>query len=252
VPFEFDAECAPLPTLKRLEWWVNSEAERSGGINSLVQVLSAAPNVQHLFIGNFERDFRGVDRRPVHLPQLQVLHFRTVSAMPMYQVATYWDLPALSHLILDMPPSMSAHCVRPFFETHGSKIRSVELGRSLRFFMTDMISQCLQGCPHLQQLNYYAFFTAAPRATEDDTPLHENLISVGLHLAKNDMLDDENQMWDFMEQHFDLFISGAFPSLQRVILYGDLHFGDWDNIACHTRFAPLEQGLQARGIELIV
>ncbi|KAK0198752.1 hypothetical protein F5146DRAFT_1020884 [Armillaria mellea] len=51
LTFEFDADSVALPSLKRLEWWHNSEAERSGGINSLAAVLRSSPNISYLFIG---------------------------------------------------------------------------------------------------------------------------------------------------------------------------------------------------------
>ncbi|KAJ7757532.1 hypothetical protein B0H16DRAFT_666522 [Mycena metata] len=56
--FEFDPLCLQLPSLKRLEWW--------NGFNSLLSVLSAAPNLEYLFVGL--AGFQAVNSIPAHAP----------------------------------------------------------------------------------------------------------------------------------------------------------------------------------------
>ena len=46
IGFEFEADMVPFHTLRRLDWWGNSEAERSGGLNSLGNVLAHAPGLR--------------------------------------------------------------------------------------------------------------------------------------------------------------------------------------------------------------
>ncbi|KAK7058582.1 hypothetical protein VNI00_002218 [Paramarasmius palmivorus] len=229
--FEFDADCTPLPTLKRLDWNYNFEAERTGGINSLNVVLRNAPNLQYLFLGNFTDRTYTTTSQPIQLPKLQTLSLSTISAQILYQLAYRWSLPSLTNVIIG---ALYIHSIETLWEKYGEQLKSVELGRHVGFLMGDHLGPCLQACPNLEELNYYIFFTLPPMFTDT----HHSIISVGLHASPNMMVEDEG-MWRLLENHFSALLDGALPGLRRVRLYGD-----WEHILHDKRFASSYAKLQ--------
>jgi len=188
-----------------------------------------------------------MDPRPVCLPHLHTLQLHSITVMLMYQLCQRWQLPALSHIVVDLPqPGQGLNCL---WDRYGTQLESVEFGRSLRFFMIDVIRPCLQGCPNLKELNYYILFTYAP--LPKDIPTCPSVTSLGLSFSRSEIFDDENQMWDLIEAHFDLVLSTeVFPNIKKVRLYGDYHVGDWESILSHTRFEQIEGALRERGVEI--
>ncbi|ESK92136.1 hypothetical protein Moror_4787 [Moniliophthora roreri MCA 2997] len=237
--FEFEADCTPLPTLKRLDWNYNFDAERTGGINSLNVVLRNAPNLQYLFLGNFTDRTYITTAQPIQLPHLRTLSLSAISAQILYQLGYRWSLPSLTHIIIG---ALYIHNIESLWENYGEQLGSVEFGRHLGFLMGDHVGPCLASCPNLEELYYYIFFTLPPTFTD----VHYSITSVGLHAATNMMVEDES-IWKLLENHFSALLGGALPELRHVHL-----FGDWDHILHDKRFAPSSARLRSGGYEVHV
>ncbi|PBL00689.1 hypothetical protein ARMGADRAFT_1006829 [Armillaria gallica] len=236
LTFEFDADPVALPSLKRLEWWHNSEAERSGGINSLAAVLRSSPNISYLFIGGASgMSSIMLDSTPLCLPALETLRLFSVGGFLLHQICNRLTLPALSHVVVDNV--LNNGDLEGLWESHGETIESVELGQHLRFMLGDEISLCLEHCPRLEEINYYLFFTAPPHFAG----VHQNVHTVSLHAAHN-MVMDQFDIWEHLEKHFDLLLGHSLPSLHTVRL-----FGDWNEIVEQPRFRHLYHALIDRG-----
>lgn len=235
--FEYDAGSLPLPSLKRLEWWHHNEADRSGGINSLVGVLRSAPNLQFLFVGGVVGQSRvTLGKDPLYLPVLETLRLHVVNGLLLRQIVSKWSLPALRRVIMDSP--MVEHGLQGIWDAFGSQLRTVEFGKHLRFLIIDSITPCLRGCSYLEELNYFIFFTAPPEVPGISSPL----TTIGLHAAVNSFLVDGPSIWNIIEQHFQAFTIEAFPNLRRILLYGQ-----WRGITSHKLFTPVRERLHARG-----
>ncbi|KAH6916632.1 hypothetical protein BKA70DRAFT_1250118 [Coprinopsis sp. MPI-PUGE-AT-0042] len=240
--FTVETAAAMFPSLRRLDWWHQADAERAGGINSLGSVLKHSPRIRYLFIaGVLGMSQICMDPGPLDLPELEVLRIHVVNGLLINQMCQRWSLPALSHLIIDTPiidPMLTILC-----ESFGPQLRTVELGRHVRFLMTDTIGTCLRGCPGLQELNYHIFFTAAP--TPEDEFSHPELHTIGLHSAVNSMLDVGHMLWGLLHRHFEFLAGPYFPNLKQVVLYGE-----WRAIVDHPSFVTMHQVLSERDPKL--
>jgi hypothetical protein len=214
--FEFEAPCVPLPSLKRLEFWQNYDAERSGGINSLYSLLRHAPNVEYLVIGGMTGLIViGLDPHPVHLANLRTLRLEAINSVLLRQISRRWSMPSLTCLIIDYPHIHTDEGMHDLWEAYGAQLVTVEFGRHVRFLMSDFITPCIQGCPNLQDFSYYLFFTLVPTPS-----LHPSISTIRLSLLDNPMLDTEPTcIWDIAEKHFDKFQDGSYPSLKTVQLF---------------------------------
>jgi len=216
LAFHFAAQdITPLP-LRRLDWWYNNEAERSGGINSLNAVLRSAPNLRYLSLGGIPRFGRvPPDRSPLSLPNLHTLRLQKNSVVFLRQLVDWWSLPSLSRIALDYP--LMAIWIYELFESFGEQLRTVEIGHDVRFLWKDHITPCLQLCHGLTELNYFIFFAAVPSI---EIP-HTSISTIGLHASANNLLQD-GQRYDHVQQHLDILTNrNLFPVLRRIILYGD-------------------------------
>jgi hypothetical protein len=225
--FEFEADSLPLSSLERLEWWHHNGASRSGGINSLGAVLRSAPNLRYLFVGGFI-ELSSIGTEPIHLHALQTLRLYLVTRLFIF---SRWSLPALTHVVLDLP-------VVGAWEMFGPQLQTVEFGRHLRFMIDDHLTPCIEKCPNLRNLNYYLFFTTPPHLSGS----HPSLTCVGLHASVNSFLVEDESIWCHIKTHFVLFTRQTFPSLERLRLYGE-----WRGILSHPHFLPLQHALQAQG-----
>ncbi|KAH9857183.1 hypothetical protein C2E23DRAFT_865764 [Lenzites betulinus] len=244
VEYEFDTDCPPLPNLKRLDWWHNNEAARTGGINSLPHVLVQAPNLQYLSIGG-ELWPSYLHGPPVHLPELTTLRLRRANAFLVLQLCR-WDLPALSHIVFDH--AQAGQLFEPLWDAFGPQMRTVELGVSLKFYVADFLAFVFAGCPHLEELNYYVHFTVThiPRVGRPQAALR----TIGLHAQANSFYAaDSPESWEHLERHFAAFTEEHFPVLQRVKLYGH----EWDALVENKAFERLAEPLRKRGctIEIV-
>jgi len=237
LDFQFDAEYLPPLSLRRLDWWLHNEAERTGGINSLGSVLRSAPNLQYLSVGGVvgrKRIRMDPESEPLCLPELQTLRLHAGNGLFLRQIRS-WALPALSTVILDSP--MIGGGLDGIWEVLGSQIQVIEFGRHVQFMLNDFLAPCLLACPSLTELNYYLFFTAPP----DIRDPHTSIVTIGLHAAVNMLLEDEGKVGSHLEQQFER-LKSSFPALQRINLHGE-----WRGIISHPRLASVWQSLYDRG-----
>jgi hypothetical protein len=240
--FTVESAIASFPNLRRLDWWHQTDAERAGGINSLGSVLRNSPRLRYLFIaGVLGMSPICMDPVPIMLPRLEVLRIHVVNGLLVSQMCRRWSMPELSHLIIDNPivdPMFNMFC-----EAFGPRLKTVELGKHVRFLMADSIGACLDGCPGLQELNYHIFFTAAPLPKDDFT--HPVLRTIGLHSAINSMLDSGHMIWGLLRRHFEFLAGPCLPNLKQVVLHGE-----WGAILGHPSFAAIRQILSERNPKL--
>lgn len=236
--YDFDVEGIHMPSLRRLEWWHHNEAERTGGINSLGAVLRNAPNLCFLFIGGVVGSSHTcIEPEPVALPMLETLRLCVISGLLLRQILFRWALPSLINLIMDSP--LVEQALYSMLETYGHQLKTVEFGKHVRFLMNDFLSPCLKGCPVLEELNYYVFFTE-PAET---TVVHPTIETVRLHAAVNSILSDGPSLWALLERHFSFLGNRrALPALQRVVLYGD-----WRPVVINQRFYALWKHVTGAG-----
>ncbi|EKM55156.1 uncharacterized protein PHACADRAFT_255580, partial [Phanerochaete carnosa HHB-10118-sp] len=71
------AECPSLRSLRRLDWWHINEAARSGGVNTLTEVIRAAPRLRYLSLGG-DLWLNLMERQPLALPHLTTLRIRRI------------------------------------------------------------------------------------------------------------------------------------------------------------------------------
>ena len=235
--FELPAEeCPRLESLKRLDWWHHNDAARSGGVNALSDVLRAAPNLQYLSLGG-DLWLSLLVRTPITLPSLTTLRIRRMNVLFLQQICR-WSLPSLQHVIID---THSNHALlEGFWSTFGDQVKTLELGKSLKFYVCDMVYYILANCGNLEELCYYVQFTSPPRLPAEQ---HGALHTVRLHAAENGFFADEtNNFWGHLEEHFALYAGPQLTSLKRVVLHGD-----WDAIRSDARFAPIVQQVLDRG-----
>jgi len=228
--------------LRRLEWCHLSTLDRSGGINSLVDVLSQSPNLQYLFVsGLFCENISLNTQRHPHLPALATLRLRYHNDN-FLQCVGGWSLPVLKTVILDVAPSWYLNYnsfYSDFWGKLGRNLVRVELGKDTHFSSADYISPCLQACPALQDLGYYVFFTAYPRGL----PLisHRSLRRVRLHAAPNGTLDHQ-EMWHTLRGHFVVL---NHPGMERLTTF--IRHGKWDTLVQDPQWLAIEDEVTARG-----
>ncbi|KAH7914735.1 hypothetical protein BJ138DRAFT_1143161 [Hygrophoropsis aurantiaca] len=222
--YEFSVGMVPLLSLKRLEWWHYNDAARSGGINSLVDVLENTPNLQHLAVGG---NWRMSSERILELAQLTTLRLRRIDP-PFVRMICRWKLPALTHVIADF--AIVNVAVGGFWETFGHRLTTLELGRTITFLLeTDQIAQYLRACPNLTTLNYAIHFTQAPRITHP-----HNLRCIGVYAAACPMLDsmEEWARWNHLNGHLNFISSPLLPDFRTLVFYGS-----WQATSHDIRFA---------------
>lgn len=234
--FDFPSQCPPLMSLKRLDWWHCNEAARSGGINSLADVISAAPNLQYISLGG-DLLLSLMRVSPIELPSLTTLRLRRMSVLFIQQVCR-WEMPALTHVIID---TVSNPCMlESFWQTFGPQIQVLELGVSLKYYVSDALSLFLPVCPNLQELNYYVHFTIQPRPLYNQ---HLSLTTIGMHALSNSFFPvGSAPYWEHVEEHFAVYCRPSFPALKRIILYGN-----WGPVLNDARSISLLKPLRDRG-----
>ncbi|KII93415.1 hypothetical protein PLICRDRAFT_35622 [Plicaturopsis crispa FD-325 SS-3] len=218
--FEFDANCLPLPSVKRLEWWQYDTATRTGGINSLRDVLLCTPNLQYLIVGG-DLGWPGLmsGKATVALPALHTIRFQRTTPIFLRRISQ-WTLPALTHVVFDTPVAIEHGTMQLFWETFGAQLRTVEFGKSLRFSVEDQLTPMLQLCPQLETVNYHVYFACPEPAL---TQPHATLSAVGLHADGNPFGGED---WECMQKQFSFLCGDAFPALKKITLYGQWKFAE--------------------------
>ena len=177
-----------------------------------------------------------MQRMPIFLPELSTLRIRRMNVLFLQQICR-WTLPSLQHVIVD---THSNHqLLECLWERFGDQVRTLELGKSLRFYVCDMVYYVLANCANLEELSYYVQFTAPPQLPAEE---HKSLTTVRLHAAENAFFEEQgNGFWEHLEQHFAMYARPTFPALKRVVLHGD-----WEAVQRDVRFQPLVQDLLDR------
>lgn len=160
IRYEFPAAIVSLASLTRLEWWHYNNAARSGGINSLMDVLENAPSLQFLTLGG---EFWPISSRstPLRLPALTTLRLKRVNPFFISQIVR-WELPSLVHVVVEFPTDHGG--LEELWLRLGSQLCTVEFSQHLAFHMTDQISPFLRSCAGAKVFNYFINFTAPPTA----------------------------------------------------------------------------------------
>jgi hypothetical protein len=239
--FDICAEdCPSLTSLKRLDWWHYNDAARTGGFNSLPDVLRMAPNLQYLTLTG-DLWLTLMHRESIVLPKLTVLRLRRLNVLFLQEICL-WSLPSLRHILLDTYPSTPSQ-IEGLWQTFGDQIQVVELGKNLKFYVLDLITHILSHCRKLQDLNYYVQFTATPRPFEER---HLHVTTVRLHAAPNEFVARGSvAFWEHVEEHVRAFQKPYFPALKNFVLHGD-----WKEYLRDPAFARMVAIIKSRDCSL--
>ncbi|KAG0702746.1 hypothetical protein DFH29DRAFT_488227 [Suillus ampliporus] len=235
IRYAFPTRSHPFPNLKRLEWWHYSDAARSGGINSLIDVLRYSPNLKYLIVGGEMNSAPSADNALV-LPALTTLRVRRINVLFVQRICQ-WQLPSLVHVVAEFPLEHDGLDV--IWRVFGARLCTVEFGRHIGFLLSDQITRFLLGCPQLKRFNYFLNFTSPPPIFNQPCALE----CISLHAYPcamvTDMIPTSQQR---LEQHLAFLSRSSFPALRRIILYGD-----WGDIIADPRFTRFTQTMNSRG-----
>jgi hypothetical protein len=238
VRYDFPAEIVSLSSLTRLEWWHYNNAARSGGINSLMDVLRNAPSLQFLALGGeFWMNSMHLNS-PIRLPALTTLRLRRVNPLFVWQIRR-WELPSLVHIVADFPADHGG--LEELWLQFGDQLCTVEFGRNIAFHMTDQISAFLRGCAGVKVFNYFINFTAPP--VESLLVEQSSLQCVGIHAFPCGILNDN---WRHLNRHFEFLSSRFLPALKRIVLHGN-----WQQIVKDSRISPALDRLTQKGCAIL-
>lgn len=238
MTFDYPAvDCPPLDSLKRLDWWHINEAARSGGVNTLVEVLRAAPQLEYLSLGG-DLWLNLIERGRLELPALTTLRIRRMNLLFLQQVSR-WTMPSLRNVVIDV--FSTPRLLEPLFVSYGEQIWTVELGRNLKFYVLDVVSHIIANFSALEELGYYLFFTAVPQVPQEP---HTSLHTLRWHAASNEFFSVKDTVfWQHLAEHVAIFSRSFFPSLKRIVMHGP-----WDVVIEDERFLPLARKLGERGV----
>lgn len=236
--FDFPADpCPPLTSLQRLDWWHHNDASRTGGVNCLPEVLLAAPNLQYLTLAG-DVWLGLLQTPPVELPNLTTLRLQAVNIL-FVQLICRWSLPSLQTLVVESFAHSPA-TLQGIWTKFGKQIKRVELGRNLKFLVTNFLSTLLTHCEELQELNYYVHFTA-PIDPQSPVIWHRVLETVRLHAHFHTAVPYD-VLWEQLVRHLQLYSRPSFSRLKRVLLYGN-----WEAVMSSPEYPSLVKKLLDRG-----
>ena len=231
----------PLPSLQRLEWWQGAHIDRSGGINALVDVLAQCPNLRYLLVVGRPGGIPLDHATGVCLPALETLRLRYLNGYFLFQMLRGWSLPALKTVILDLPP-VNAN-LSLFWHKFGANLTRVELGKDIRFLMNDRLSDCLHGCPVLEEICFYFLFTAPPKTV---STISRSLRRVRIHAADNHAVW-KSERWVMLHGHFKALNHSGMEKLTTFILHGD-----WDPYVNDPRWRTIRERVAAQNRWLVL
>ncbi|KZV74859.1 hypothetical protein PENSPDRAFT_647633 [Peniophora sp. CONT] len=249
LQFEFPMPITQLPALRRLDWWHNNFAYRTGGINALPDVLKVAPNLKYLSLGG-EMLPNTAMPAPLSLPHLQTLRVRGINPIYVRQLRN-WDAPALRTIILE---SLTHPYTFPLLwdTIPANQIENVELGAHLHFLARDYIALVISGCSNLRELSYRIFFAAEPKW--GDAEPHKHLTRVRWQAFANQTMPVES-VWYWIWIHANAFMNRTlFPTLEEIVLHGE----EWSTLgnelepAAVDEMKRLKKELNEKGITLTV
>lgn len=238
VRYEFPTPSHPFPNLKRLEWWHYNDATRSGGINSLLDVLRHSPNLQYLVVGG-EMLTSARTGNVLELPALKTLRLRRINSLFVHQICQ-WRLPSLVHVVVDFP--LEQNGLESIWQVFGARLCTVEFARHVGFLLSDQTTRFLRGCPQVKTFNYFLNFTAPPPIFEQQCALQ----CISLHAFPCGMVTDMiTAAQDRLKLHLTFLSRSSFPALRHIILYGN-----WEDILRDPRFMAFSQIMNSRGCSI--
>ena len=236
-----------LPSLRRLEWCHLPHLDHSGGINSLLDVLSQCPSIRYLFVSGLTHQTPLLDtQRDTHVPTLETLRLR-YSNDDFLQILCRWSLPRLKAVIFDIPLTWSHYYTSSFSDfwiKFGRNLVRVELGKDIGFRTGDYLTNCLRGCPALQDLGFYVFFTACPSRVLQPIR-HRSLRRVHLHAAPYGFLNTQ-ETWSALREHMAAL---NHPGMERLTTFHK--HGEWDALVHDPQWSAIEDGVTAQGREFV-
>ncbi|KAG2154577.1 hypothetical protein DEU56DRAFT_769250 [Suillus clintonianus] len=237
VRYEFPTRSHPFLNLKRLEWWHFNDAARSGGINSLMDVLRHSPNLQYLSVGG--EMWTHSTRDVLELPALKTLRLKRINPLFVHQICQ-WRLPSLAHVVVDFPLEQNA--LDAIWQVFGARLCTVEFARHVGFLLSDQITRFLRGCPQVKTFNYFLNFTSPPPIFDQPCALQ----CISLHAYPCHMVTDMiTASQERIRLHLAFLSRSSFPSLRRIILYGD-----WGSMLADPRFTEFTQTMNSRGCSI--
>lgn len=238
VRYEFPAHSHAFLNLKRLEWWHYNDATRSGGINSLLDVLRHSPNLQYLVVGG-EMWTSAQTGNVLELPALKTLRVRRINPVFVHQICQ-WRLPSLVHVVVDFPLEQNA--LETLWQVFGARLCTVEFARHVGFLLSDQITRFLRGCPQVKTFNYFLNFTSPPPIFEEQCALE----CISLHSFPCGMVTDMiTEAQERLRLHFAFLSRSSFPALRRIILHGD-----WEDMRRDPRFVEFRQTMIDKGCSI--
>ncbi|KAG1766401.1 hypothetical protein EDD22DRAFT_978445 [Suillus occidentalis] len=231
VRYEFPTRSHSFLNLKRLEWWHYNDATRSGGINSLLDVLRHSPNLQYLVVGG-EMLISAQTGNVLELPALKTLRLRRINPLFVHQICQ-WRLPSLVHIVVDFPLEQNA--LETIWQVFGARLCTVEFARHVGFLLSDQITRFLT-------FNYFLNFTSPPPIFGQQCALQ----CISLHAFPCGMVTDMiTAAQERLRLHLAFLSRSSFPALRRIILYGD-----WGNMILDPRFVEFTQTMTSRGCSI--
>ncbi|KAG2159602.1 uncharacterized protein EDB93DRAFT_1073850 [Suillus bovinus] len=238
VRYEFPIRSHSFLNLKRLEWWHYNDATRSGGINSLLDVLRHSPNLQYLVLGGEMRTYTQTGNA-LELPALKTLRLRRMNPLFVRQICQ-WRLPSLVHVVVDFP--LEHNTLDTIWQVFGARLCTVEFARHVGFLLSDQITRFLHGCPQVKAFNYFLNFTSSPPIFEQPCALE----CISLHAFPCGMITDMiTEAQERLTLHLAFLSRSSFPALRRIILYGD-----WEELLRDPRFVQFRQTMISRGCSI--
>ncbi|KAG1757832.1 hypothetical protein EDB19DRAFT_1659307 [Suillus lakei] len=185
VRYEFPTRSHPFLNLKRLEWWHYNDAARSGGINSLLDVLRHSPNLQYLSVGGEMWTSTQIGN-VLELPALKTLRVRRINLL------------FLAHVVVDFPLEQNA--LDAIWQVFGARLCTVEFARHSRHSIT------------------FFNFTSPPPIFKQPSALQ----CISLHAFPCGMVTDMiTEARERFRLHLAFLSRSSFPELRHIILYGD-------------------------------
>lgn len=214
------------------------------GINSLVNVLLQCPNIRYLYL----KSLAGLEppmylNVRVELPSLETLRVHYHRGHVVHRLLAVWVLPALKTLILDTHALLAD--LETFWSLAGRTLTRVELGPTSRFRSHDYLGLCLQHCPVLEDLGYYAWATNPPRHRQN----HPTLQRIRMHLGQWADVDDESTLDTVLHDHLVEFNHSGMQSLTTFYIHGAEH------LAIYTSgfdWRYIEEQIVAEGREIVM
>ncbi|KAF9463706.1 hypothetical protein BDZ94DRAFT_598101 [Collybia nuda] len=231
-----------LSSIKRFDWrftrfqlfaerglhWQNTHQ----GLDFFRDAMMRSDNVHYLAVGIRYPMSRLSDNPRPHIATHSLTTLRVHHIGPVIRAEIEgWDCPNLTHIITDS--SLMWETYSPIF---GPRIEVVELIKDESLHSIFALG-VVEKCPNLLELNYHVEYGQFP-----SKPIHQDTLRcIRLYAGRNYMIDLADT-WELLKAQFTLFAGPSFPSLRRLVLYGD-----WDDVLRDSQFVPLKDGVLARG-----